>query len=420
MNYEWLIAKRILRKPARHALASGLAGGEGQKRNSTRPIIRITITGIIISMAVMIAAIAVVTGFQKEIREKISGFGAHIQITSYDMNNSFESSPISIRQPFYPLLEKVDGIRHIQVFATKAGIIKTGTEIQSVLLKGVGSDYDWDFFKDKIITGKVLSLNDTVKSDEVLISQKIAEKLKLKVGDTFIMHFIQQPPRFRKFTIAGIYLTGLEEFDNLFVFGDINHIRKLNDWSDDKVGGFEVLVNDFNKLDEIGQKVYASIGPELNARTIKEVYPQVFDWLKLQDVNALIIIVLMVVVAGINMISALLIIMLERTNMIGMLKSMGTSNGSLRKIFVYTAARLIGKGMLWGNIIGIGICLIQKYGKIIGLNQESYYISYVPVHISIPDILLLNAGTFIVCTAMMLLPTMILSGITPVKAIRFR
>jgi len=420
LNYEWLIAKRILSRPARHASVFEPDGGETQSRNSTRPIIRITLTGIIISMAVMIAAIAVVTGFQKEIREKISGFGAHIQITGFDMNNSYESSPVSMNQQFYPSLDTMEGIRHIQVFATKAGIIKTGTEIQGVLLKGVGSDYDWDFFKDKIKGGKVLSLSDTAKSDEVLLSQKIADKLKLNVGDTFIMHFIQMPPRYRKFTVAGIYSTGLEEFDNLFVFCDIAHIRKLNDWSDTQVGGFEVLVKDFSKLDEVGKKVYASIGPELNARTIREVYPQVFDWLNLQDVNAAIIIVLMVIVAGINMISALLIIMLERTNMIGMLKSMGMPNGSLRKIFLYTAAILIGRGMLWGNIIGIGLCLVQKYGKIIGLNQESYYISYVPVHISIPDILLLNAGTFIACTAMMLLPTMILSGITPVKAIRFR
>ncbi len=419
MNYEWLIAKRILRRPARHAFTVEQAA-EGQSRNSTRPIIRITLIGIIISMAVMIASIAVVTGFQKEIREKISGFGAHIQITSFDMNNSYESSPVSMNQPFYPSLNKVEGIRHIQVFAKKAGIIKAGADIQGVILKGVGSDYDWDFFKDKIKAGKVLSLNDTAKSDDVLISQKVADKLHLKTGDSFIMHFIQQPPRARKFTIAGIYSTGLEEFDNLFVFCDIAHIRKLNDWSDTQVGGFEVLVKDFSKLDEAGKKVYASIGPELNARTIREVYPQVFDWLNLQDVNAAIIIVLMVIVAGINMISALLIIMLERTHMIGMLKSMGTPNGSMRKIFLYTAAILIGRGMLWGNIIGIGLCLVQKYGKIIGLNQESYYISYVPVHLSVPDIVLLNAGTFIACTAMMLLPTLILSGITPVKAIRFR
>ena len=420
MNYEWLIAKRILRKPLHPASGWHTGKGEGESRHSTRPIIRITLAGIVISMIVMIAAVAVLTGFQKELREKISGFGGHIQITSFDLNNSYESSPISLNQPFYPSLEKEEGIRHIQVFATKAGIIATKTDKQGVVLKGVGSDYDWTFFRDKITEGKVLALSDTVKSNEVLLSQKIAAKLNLHPGDAFTMHFIQQVPRVRKFTVAGIYSTGLEEFDNLFVLGDIAHIRKLNDWSDTQVGGFEVLINDFSKLEEMGAKVYGIAGYELNTRTIREIYPQVFSWLELLDVNTAIILVLMVVVAGINMISALLIIMLERTNMIGMLKSMGTPNASLRKIFLYTAARLIGRGMLWGNLIGIGLCLIQKYWKIISLNQETYYISYAPVNLSISHIFLLNAGTFVACTAMMLLPTMILSGITPVKAIRFR
>ena len=368
----------------------------------------------------MIASVAVLTGFQIELREKISGFGAHIQITGFGSSNSYESSPINMNQPFYPSLEKEDGIRHIQVFATKAGIISTETDKQGALLKGVGSDYDWDFFRDKIVEGNVLSLNDTTKSNEVLLSQKIASKLNLHTGDAFTMHFIQELPRVRKFTVAGIYATGLEEFDNLYVFGDIGHIRKLNNWSDTQVGGFEVLVNDFNKLDEMGKKVYNVVGYDLNTRTIKEIYPQIFSWLKLLDMNTGIILVLMIVVAGINMISALLIIMLERTNMIGMLKSMGTPNASLRKIFLYTAAILIGRGMLWGNIIGIGLALVQKYSKIIGLNEETYYISYAPVHLSATDIFLLNAGTFIACTLMMLLPTMILSGITPVKSLRFK
>ncbi|MBK5286029.1 MAG: ABC transporter permease [Bacteroidia bacterium] len=407
MNYQWLIASRILRKG-------------GQSHNSTRPIIRIALTGIALGMAVMITAVAVVTGFQREIREKIIGFGSHIQITSFDMNNSFESSPISKQQSFYPSLDTVQGIKHIQVFATKAGIIKTGTEIQGVMLKGVGSDYDWTYFRNKILSGKILSLNDSAKSDDILISKKISQRLELKVGDKLIMHFIQQPPRYRKFLVAGIYETGLEEFDNLFVFCDIGHIRKLSDWADDQIGGFEIQVDDFNNLDKTGEKVYETIGHDLNARTIKEIYPQIFDWLGLQDVNTAIIIALMIIVAGINMISALLIIMLERTNMIGMLKAMGTSDGTLIKIFISVSSKLIGKGMLLGNIFGIGLCLIQKQWEIIGLNQESYYINHVPIHLAVWDILFLNTGTFIVCTVMMILPTMIISGINPVMAIRFR
>jgi len=407
LNYQWFIASRILRKG-------------GQSRKSTRPIIRIALSGIALGMAVMIVAVAVVTGFQKEIREKIIGFGSHIQITSFDMNNSFESSPISKQQSFYPSLDTVEGIKHIQVFATKAGIIKTGTEIQGVMLKGVGSDYDWSYFRNKILSGNILSLNDSAKSDGILISKKISQRLKLNVGDKLIMHFIQQPPRYRKFSVKGIYETGLEEFDNLFVFCDIAHIRKLNDWTDDQVGGFEIIVTDFSKLDKTGEKVYETIGHDLNARTIKEIYPQIFDWLGLQDVNAAIIIILMIIVAGINMISALLIIILERTNMIGMLKAMGASDGNLRRIFISVSSILIGRGMLWGNIFGIGLCLIQKQWQLIGLNQESYYINHVPIHFAVMDLIYLNAGTFIVCTVMMILPTMIISGINPVKAIRFR
>lgn len=407
MNYHWLIAQRILKKG-------------GTVKSSTRPIIRIALTGIAIGMAVMIVALAVVMGFQREIREKVIGFGSHIQITSFDMNNSFESSPINRNQTFEPSLGTLEGVKHIQVFATKAGIIKTGTDIQGVMLKGVGSDYDWTYFRSKIISGKILSLSDSAKSDEVLISKKNSQRLKLNVGDKLIMHFIQQPPRYRRFVVSGIYETGLEEFDNLFVLCDIGHIIKLNDWNANEVGGFEVLVSDFSRLDETGSRVYAAIGQQLNARTIKEVYPQLFDWLGLQDVNAAIIIILMIIVAGINMISALLIIMLERTNMIGMLKAMGSSNADLRRIFLSVASILTLRGMVWGNIIGIGLCLSQKYFRLISLNEESYYIKYVPIHLDGFNLLLLDAGTFVSCTLFMLLPTLIIAGISPVKAIRFR
>ena len=407
MNYHWLIAQRILRR-------------RDKEKSSTRPIIRVALTGIAIGMAVMLVALAVVTGFQKEIREKVIGFGSHIQITSFDMNNSFESSPIEKNQPFYPALDTVEGIKHIQVFATKAGIIKTGTEIQGVMLKGVGSDYDWTFFRDKMAKGKVLSVTDTAKSDEVLISKKISKLLKLGLGDKLIMHFIQQPPRYRRFIVSGIYETGLEEFDNIYVLCDIAHIIKLNDWNENQVGGFEVLVNDFSKLDETGLHVYDIVDKELNARTIKEIYPQHFDWLELMDMNGIIIIVLMIIVAGINMISTLLIIMVDRTNMIGILKAMGASNGNLRLVFLSVSSILTLRGMFWGNIIGIALCLAQKQWHFITMNQESYYIKYVAIQIDAWYILLLNAGTFAACTLMVLLPTLIIAGISPVKAIRFR
>ena len=336
------------------------------------------------------------------------------------MNNSFESSPISKNQPFYPSLDTMNGVKHIQIFATKAGIIKTGTQIQGVMLKGVGSDYDWSFFLKKMVEGKVLNISDTAKTDDVIISKKISKLLKLSVGDKLIMHFIQQPPRYRRFVVSGIYETGLEEFDNLFVMCDIAHIIKLNDWKPDEVGGFEVQVNDFDQLEKTSARIYTAIPQNLNARSIKEIYPQLFDWLGLQDVNAAIIIILMIVVAGINMISALLIIILERTNMIGMLKAMGASNGNLRRIFLSVSSILTLRGMFWGNIIGILLCLTQKYFHFIPLNEESYYIKYVPININAWHILLLDSGTLAACMLMMILPTMIIAGINPVKAIRFR
>ncbi len=406
MNYELFIARRIV-------------FSKQDKSMISRPIVRIALISVALGFAVMILALAIVTGFKKEIRDKVIGFGAHVQISNYDENNSYETKPVDRNQPSVQKLKSVAGIEHIQVFATKAGIIKTKDELQGVVVKGIGSDYDWSYFGKKIIEGKSFVVNDSAKSDAAIISKNISKKLNLKVGDDLIMYFIQQPPRARKFKITGIYETGLEEFDNLYVICDIAHIQKLNDWNVNQVGGFEITINDFDKLDEIGNKVYTSISSDLNARTIREIYPQIFDWLNLQDVNGIIIIVLMLIVAGMNMISALIIIILERINMIGTLKSLGSESFSIRKIFVYVASFLIGRGLLWGNIAGIGLVLLQKYFHLIHLDQQSYYISYVPVNITILYLVLLNVGTILCCVAMMILPTLIITKISPLKALRF-
>jgi lipoprotein-releasing system permease protein len=406
VNYELLIARRIV-----------FAGKD--KSMISRPIVKIGVASVALGFAVMILALAIVTGFKKEIREKVIGFGSHIQISKYDENNSYETNPIDRREASVQQLKLIPGVKHIEVFATKAGIIKTKDEIQGVVAKGVGSDFDWSYFKNKITEGTFFTVNDSVKSDAMVVSKNIAKKLNLHPGDDLLMYFIQKPPRVRKFKITGIYETGLEEFDALYVFCDIGHIQKLNDWSPYQVGGFEITINDFDKLDETGEKVYSSIGSDLNAKTIREIYPQLFDWLNLQDVNGIIIIVLMLIVAGINMISALIIIILERVNMIGILKSLGAVNFSIRKIFIYVASFLIGRGLLWGNITGIGLVIIQKYFHPIHLDQQSYYISYVPVNVSALYFILLNAGTLLVCVAMMILPTLIITKISPLKALRF-
>jgi len=387
---------------------------------TTGPIVKIASASVAIGIAVMIIAIAVVTGFKAEIRDKVIGFGSHIQITNFDSNSSYEPSPIEIDQPFYPSLKSDKGIKHIQVFATKAGIIKTKNEIQGIVLKGIGKDYNWEFFNSKIIEGNSFKVLDSIKSNKILISKYLKNILKIKLGDNILIHFIQDPPRIRKFTIEGIYETGLEEFDKRYIIADIGHIQKLNDWTKDQVGGFEILIDNYEDIDKIGNHIYYNtIGADLSSQTIKESHSQLFDWLELQDMNTFIILTLMTLVAGINMISALLVLMLEKTNTIGILKAMGARDWSIRKIFIYIATSLIGKGMFVGNIIGIGLCLLQKYSGIIELDQASYYVSVVPIHLEITDLLLLNLATLTICVIMLIFPSIIISKINPIDSIRF-
>lgn len=406
LNYELFIAKRI---------SFSKEGGTF----ISRPIIRIAMSGVALGFAVMVIALGIVTGFKKEIREKVIGFGSHIQVSNYDENNSFETKPISDKQPFLAELKNDPAIGHVQTFATKAGIVKTNEEIEGVVAKGIGADFDWSFFETRMAEGSILQFHDSAKSNDVVISRILSQKLNLHTGDDLVMYFIQQPPRARKFRIAGVYETGLEEFDKLYLFCDIAQIQKLNDWKQDQVGGFEIKIRDFDDLEKTGSKVYAMTGSDLNAKTIKEMYPQIFDWLDLQNINAIIIITLMIIVAGINMISALLIIILERVNMIGTLKALGAGNISIRKIFIYVSGFLLFRGLLIGNLIGIGLCLLQQNFQWIQLDQESYYISHVPVSLNLIHILLLNCGTLLTCLGMLVLPSVIITRISPIQAIKY-
>jgi lipoprotein-releasing system permease protein len=402
-------------------IANRLSGKD--KENLSGPVIRIAVTTIALGIAVMIVSVAVLVGFQSEIRNKVIGFAAHIRIDNYDSNESYEAAPVSVNQPFYPGMEETDGIRHIQVYALKAGIIKTPDQIHGVVFKGVGKDFDWEFFRKNMVSGSAFSESDSGASDQILISEMISRKLNLHAGDEVRMYFISSEdaqPRGRKFYVSGIYETGLEEFDQVYVIGDLRQVQRLNNWTSDQVSGFEVFVDDFKKLNKTAETVYQTIGYNLNAETITNIYPQIFDWLRLMDVNVVIILVLMVVVAGITIISTLLIMILERTSMIGILKALGTRDRELRKLFLYLTARIIGLGLLWGNIAGIGLALIQYFTHIIPLEKESYYIAYVPVSFNITHILLINAGTFLVCLLMVLIPGYIIGKITPVRAIRYQ
>ena len=413
MNLPYFIAGRLIK-------------GRREGTSFSRPINIIAIVAIAMGLAVMIIAVSVLTGFKQQIRDKIVGFGSNIQILNFDSNYSLETIPISSHQEFVPEINKIEGIKHIQVFATKAGIIKTANAIQGVVLKGVGSDFDWEFFKSNMIEGTVFTVTDTGRTNQVIISKKISEMLGLKTGDSFAMYFVQDPPRSRKFTISGIYETSLEEFDKMYVFCDISHIRRLNGWGDDQVSGFEIFINDFDRLDDMFQAVRDAVGYRLvenetqfKVTSIRMRYPQIFDWLNFQDMNVLIIITLMLLVAGFNMISGLLILILEKTNMIGILKALGTENKTIRKIFLYQAVYLIGKGLIWGNVVGLGLALLQLKTGIITLDPTSYYIKTVPVNLDLTHILLLNSGTILAIILMLIVPSQLVSRITPVKAIRY-
>lgn len=391
------------------------------KKTFSRFIVRIAIAAIALSLSIMIIALATVNGFQNQISNKIFGFWGHIHIKDYSATNSYEEKPVSIHQPFYPSLDTLKGIDRIQVYAFKAGIIKTGDNIEGMILKGIGSDFDWGFFKKYIVEGENFEITDSVPSNKILISKTTANRLHLKIGNPVEIHFIQQPPRARKFTISGIYNTGLEEYDKMYALVDISHIQKLNDWTKEQVGGFEVSIDDIKKIDEQADFLYSNvIGEYLYAQTIKEMNPGIFDWLDFQTLNERVILILMVVVAGINMITALLILILERTNMIGLLKALGANNFSIRKIFLLNAAYIISIGLLLGNIFGIGLCWLQYHFHFIQLNEENYYLSTVPIELNFWSITVLNLGTLIITFLMLVIPSMLVSRISPIKAIRWQ
>jgi len=413
MNLPYFIAQRLIR-------------GRTKGTSFSKPINVIAIIGIAMGLAVMILAVSILTGFKEQIREKVVGFGSHIQIVNLDSNFSLETAPISEGQDFIPVIRNIEGIKHVQVFATKAGIIKTDEDIQGVVLKGVGSDFDWDYFRSCIVEGDIFTVTDSVRTNKVIISRKITEMLRLGIGDTIRMFFVQDPPRQRPFVISGIYETSLEEFDKMYVFCDIGHIKRLNDWDNNQVSGFEIFIKDFDRLDEMYDKVQDAVGYRIveeqeNFRiiSIRKKYPQIFDWLNFQDVNVLIIILLMLIVAGFNMISGLIILILEKTNMIGVLKALGSDDNTIRRVFLYQGAYLIAKGLLWGNIIGIGLALLQLKTGFITLDPSSYYIKTVPVNLDIVHLILLNAGTMAVILIMLLVPSKLISRITPVKAIKY-
>lgn len=370
----------------------------------------------------MLIAFATGLGLQIKIREKISAFNGHVTISNYDNNNAKVSiNPIDINQDFYPEFQDVEGVTHVQGVAYKAGIIRTAQDFEGVIVKGLGNDYKWDVFQEYLIDGRLPDFN-TKLNDEILLSAYMANRLGLNLGDKAITYFLRdesiERPLLRAFEIVGIYDSGFQEFDETYLIADIRHIRRLNKWDDTAIGHFEVFVEDFTTLDEKGQEIYRSIDSTLDARTIKQQFYSIFEWLGLIDFNIALIIGIMIIMAGINMITALLVLILERTQMIGILKALGSTNFSIRKVFLYNAAYLIAVGLFWGNLIGLGLLLLQKYFKLLPLNPETYYVTEAPVYIGW-YVLYINIGTLILCMLFLLLPSYIISRINPVKAIKF-
>jgi len=391
------------------------------KRTFSKLIVRIAIIGIMLGLGVMILSLAIVRGFKTEIREKIRGFAGDIQVIKFDLNNSPENSPIRADTTFVKKATANHLITKVMPFATKPGIIKANGEIEGVVLKGVDKDYDWSFFKKNIVAGSVIDFKDTVESKkELLISQTIANRLKLKVGDKIKMYFVQESLRIRSFTIKGIYNFGIDEVDKTYVIGNLSLINRLNNWNPDEIGGYEIKVADFDLINEAAGAIDNMLPTKLKSYTVVDTYPTIFAWLGLLDGNTNAVLVLMIIVAVINMISALLIMILERTSMIGILKAMGATNWALQKVFLYNAFYLIGLGMLLGNLFGIGFGFFQSYTHFFKLDQDSYYMNFVPVQFNIIDLVLVNIGTLIVCLLVMIGPSTLVTKITPVKAIRFQ
>ena len=408
MNISFFIAKRLF-------------STKENNNNYTRPIISIAVLAISLSVSLMMISLIILKGFKNEIYNKVTGFGSHIKINKLTDNQSFENYPINFDDQLYSEILNNANVTNIQTVATKAGIIKNNEEILGVVLKGVGNDYDHSFLKSNLINGNTLLISEDSlqKSNDIVVSESIARKIGCSVGDKLSIYFMDNPVRVRKLNVIGVYNTGLSEFDDLLVFGDIKQIQKLNNWNSSQIGAYEVSLKDLKFLEDEAEKIYQNLDFNLNTTTIKQSYPQIFDWLALQDLNIIVIITLMLIVGSVNMITALLIIILEKTQFIGLLKSLGASNKIIRRVFLYNSLYLISRGLFFGNLIALAFAVLQQKFSFISLDPEIYFMDTVPVSIDFLPLLYLNIGTIIICYVFLIVPSFIVSKISPVKALRF-
>ena len=410
LKFEYLIAKRLIT-------------AKDYKSSISAPIIKIAISAIAIGMIMMIISVATGIGLQKKIRDKVSAFNGQIIISNYDNNQSDVTlNPISLNQDFYPNFHSLPDVKHMQPIATKAGIIRTQNAFEGIVYKGVGADYRWDNLKEYLIEGELPDFSKGL-NEQVIMSTYLANRLNLKPGDGFNTFFVKEEenkmPNVRRFEIVGLFNSGFQDFDASYIIGDIRHIQRMNKWNPNQVGAFELYVDDFDRIQAVGDQIYSDIPTYLDVTTIVAKYNYIFDWLNLFDFNIVVILVIMILVATINMVVALLVLILERTQMVGILKSLGANNWMIRKVFLYNAFYLILRGLFWGNLIGVGILLIQQQFGIIQLNPENYYVNQAPVYINWIYILFLNLLTVFTCLLVLLIPSYIITKISPVKAIRF-
>ncbi|WP_234733598.1 ABC transporter permease [Tellurirhabdus bombi] len=406
MNTSLFIARRI-----RHAPIATFSA----------TVTKVGIASIAIGLSVIIVAFSVLFGFKSTIQQKIFLFGSHIQVSKFSLNNSYEETPLPAHTKLYDEAKQIKGLRHIQAVAMKAGILQTTDELSGAVLKGVGKDYDWQQFKETLVEGKVPEVQpDSGYSTQILISRQMATQLQLAVGGDVLMYFIDNPPRARKLQVTGIYETGLPEFDKTMVIGDIRMIQRLNNWGADSVGSYEIFVNNFQQLDAVYKRVREAASPDMRPVRVTDNYRPLFEWLMLLDNNTAVFLTLILFVAGFNMVSILFVLMMERTPMIGLFKALGSSNALIRGVFFYVGLNMVIKGLLIGNAVGIGLCLIQDKFRVIPLDPKNYYMNYVPIEWSIPVIVLANVASLALIGLILWLPTIVITRIQPVKALVFK
>lgn len=415
MNVPFFLASRIRRAPIESFSAT---------------VTKVGVASIAVGLAVMIVAFAVLLGFKRTIQEKIFLFGAHLQVSKFTANMSYEETAISTNTPFFQQVKTNPDIAHVQAVALKAGILKTPDELAGVVMKGVGTDYNWDLIEQSLVSGRVpivgrdsvrADANGPVYSTEILVSEYLANQLNINVGQSVITYFLGgSQPRPRKLTVVGIYMTGLEEFDKQFVLGDLRLVQRLNNWPPDQVGSFELFVRDFDRLNDTYRRVFDQIPPDFRLIRVTDQYGPLFDWMVLLDRNTLVFLVLILFVASFNMVSVLLVLMMERTPMIGLLKALGSPNPLLRRMFLYVGLNMVVWGLLIGNFVGLGFSFVQDRFKLIPLDPKNYFMNFVPIEWNWSIIVLLNLATIGIIAAVLWLPTLVINRIDPVRALVFK